>query len=76
MSNKELSIKIMEIRNHNESNKEQILEDKVESLEDLKVELHKELQNMASDFDENPDIKMIWDSEYEIFYAKKDEIIS
>ena len=71
MSNKELSIKIMEIRNHNESNKEQILEDKVESLEDLKVELHKELQNMASDFDENPDIKMIWDSEYEIFYAKK-----
>jgi len=71
MSNKELSIKIMEIRNNNESNKEQILEEKLESLEGLKLELHKELQNMASGFKDNPDIKMIWDSEDERFYAKK-----
>ena len=71
MSNKELSIKIMEIRNNNESNKEQILEDKLNALEDLKLELHKKLQNMASSFEDNPDIKMIWDYEDEVFYAKK-----
>jgi len=69
MTNKELSVKIMEIRNNNELHKEQILEDKLDGLEQLKIELHKELQDMASSFENNPDIKMVWDSDTEKFYA-------
>lgn len=69
MSKEELAIQIMQVRDNNELNKEQILEDKVEALEDLKLELHKELQSMANGFDENPDIKIVWDSDNEKFYA-------
>lgn len=69
MSNKELSVQIMKIRNDNELNKEKILDDKLEALENLKLDLHKELQDMADSFDSNPDIKMIWDSVSEQYYA-------
>ena len=69
MSKDELSLKIMEIREDNEVYKEQILEDKKNAIEDLEISLHKKLQDMASSFDANPDIKMVWDSAGEKFYA-------
>ena len=69
MSNKELSIQIMEIRSNNELNKEQIMKDKLEALENLRLELHKELQDLADSFDGDPDIKIVWDSDSEKFYA-------
>jgi len=69
MSKEELAIQIMEVRDNNESYKEQILEDKVQALEDLKLELHKELQTMANSFEDDPDVKMVWDSDDEKFYA-------
>ena len=69
MSKEELSIKIMEIRYNNVLYKKHILEDKLEALEDLKLEFHKELQVMASGFENNPDIKMVWDSANEKYYA-------
>ena len=54
---------------NNELNKERILEDKIKALEDLKLELHKELQSMANSFEDNPNIKIVWDSAKEKFYA-------
>ncbi|MEJ2260283.1 MAG: hypothetical protein P8X83_01295 [Nitrosopumilaceae archaeon] len=69
MSKEQLAIQIMEVRDNNESYKEQILEDKVQALEDLKLELHKELQTMANSFEDDPDVKMVWDSDDEKFYA-------
>jgi len=69
MSNKELSVQIMKIRNDNEINKEKILNDKVNSIENLKLELHQSLQEMADGYDGNPDIKMVWDSVSEKYYA-------
>jgi hypothetical protein len=69
MSKEELAIQIMEVRDNNESYKEQILEDKVGALEDLKLELHKELQSMAKSFEDDPDVKIVWDSADEKFYA-------
>ena len=69
MSKEELAIQIMEVRDNNELNKERILEDKIKALEDLKLELHKELQSMANSFEDNPNIKIVWDSAKEKFYA-------
>ena len=69
MNKEELSIKIMEVREENDSHKEQILSDKLTAIEDLQMQYHKKLQDMASGFDDNPDIKMIWDSANEKFYA-------
>jgi hypothetical protein len=69
MTKEELATQIMQVRKENESYKEKILEDKSEALEKLQLALHKELQNMASGYDDDPDIKMIWDSHSEKFYA-------
>jgi len=69
MSKEELAIQIMEVRDNNELYKEQILEDKIQALEDLKLELHQELQSMANSFENDPDVKIVWDSADEKFYA-------
>ena len=71
MTKEELAKKIMEIRENNESYKEKILTDKTEALENLQLDLHKELQHMATGYAGNPDIKMIWDSHEEKYYAKE-----
>ena len=69
MTKAELSKEIMKIQEDNESYKEKILDDKSKSLETLKLDLHRELQNMASGYDDNYDIKMVWDSNSEKYYA-------
>jgi len=70
MSKEELSKQIMKVRDDNEIYKKQILEDKEEALEDLKLNLHKRLQGMANEFEDNPDIKMVWDSANEKYFAR------
>jgi len=71
MTKEELAKQIMKVREDNESYKENILEDKSEALENLKLDLHKELQNMATGYDDNPDIKIVWDSHSEEFHASE-----
>jgi len=71
MTKEEFSIQIMEVRKNKEINKEQILEDKSQALEDLKMELHKKMQQMASEFKENSEIKMVWNSGAEKYHAAK-----
>ncbi|MDX1441236.1 MAG: hypothetical protein R3237_02110 [Nitrosopumilaceae archaeon] len=69
MSKEELSLKILELRENNEKYKEKILSEKLESVEQLQKSLHTYLQEMASSFKDDPDIKVIWDSAGEKFYA-------
>jgi hypothetical protein len=71
MSKNELSSSIMKIRENNESNKEKILEDKAEALEDLKRDLHRKMQQMASEFEDNSEIKLVWNSSAEKYHAAK-----
>ena len=71
MNKDELSSSIMKVRENNESNKEKILEDKAQALEDLKMELHQKMQQMASEFEDNSEIKMVWNSDSEKYHAAK-----
>ena len=69
MTKQEFSDRIKEIRKNHEIKKEQILGDKVQALENLDVEFHKKMQQMASDYDSNSEIKMVWDSDNSEFEA-------
>jgi len=69
MSKNELSSAIIKVRENNESYKEKILEDKEQALETLKMELHKKMQQMAGEFDDNSEIKMVWNSAAEKYHA-------
>ena len=71
MNKDELSTSIMEVREKNEAYKEKILEDKAESLEDLKRDLHRKMQQMASEFEDNDAIKLVWNSNAEKYHAEK-----
>ena len=71
MSKNQLSSSIMKVRENNESNKEKILEDKAEALEDLKRDLHRKMQQMASEFEDNSEIKLVWNSSAEKYHAAK-----
>ncbi len=71
MSKNELSSSIMKVRENNESNKEKILEGKAEALEDLKTDLHRKMQQMSSEFKDNSEIKLVWNSSAEKYHAAK-----
>jgi hypothetical protein len=71
MSKEDLSSAIMKSRENNEIKKEKILEDKFQALEDLKQDLHRTMQQMAREFDNNPEIKLVWDSNDEKYHAEK-----
>jgi len=69
MTKVEFSDQIKEIRKNHEIKKEQILEDKSQALEDLKIEFHKKMQNIAGEYDTNHEIKIVWNSDDSIFQA-------
>jgi hypothetical protein len=71
MSKDQLSSAIMKLREDNEINKEKILEDKSQALESLESNLHRKMQRMANGFYDNPDIKLVWDSNNEKYHAEK-----
>tara|TARA_B110000285_G_C14588624_1_gene365358 strand:+ start:394 stop:552 length:159 start_codon:yes stop_codon:yes gene_type:complete len=45
------------------------LEDKSQALEDLKSHLHRKMQQMASEFDDDSEIKLVWNSSAEKYHA-------
>jgi hypothetical protein len=59
MTKELLSIQIMEVRKNNESEKEQILKDKSDALEDLEKELDGKLNKMANQLDPSSGIKIL-----------------
>ncbi len=69
MTKLDFSDQIKEIRKNHEIKKEQILEDKEQALRDLQTEFHKKMQQMASEYDTNSEIKMVWNSDYSKFQA-------
>jgi len=71
MSKDELSIQIMKVRENNELRKEKILEDKEQALEDIDLELHKKMQEMASEVNSSTEIRMVWDSEDHSYHVEK-----
>ena len=71
MTKDHLALLIMELRENNETNKEQILRDKSQALEDLNMKMHKKMQKMSSEFKNNSDIKMIWNSDDSKFQAEQ-----
>ena len=71
MTLEEMSKQILQVRKDNESNKEKILTDKEQALEHLKMDLHQKMQQKANEFEDNPDIKLVWNSAAEKFHAKK-----
>ncbi|MDH3617428.1 MAG: hypothetical protein OEM89_01745 [Nitrosopumilus sp.] len=70
MTTEELSKSIMKVRENNELNKEKILEDKADALEKLKLDLHRKMQQMASEFEDNSEIKLVWNSDSEKYRAE------
>lgn len=69
MTKEDFSNQIKEIRKNNETKKVQILEVKSQALEDIEVEFHRKMQQMASGYDTNSEIKILWDSDSSKFYA-------
>ncbi len=69
MTKKEFSDRIKEIRKKHEIKRDQILEDKFQAIENLNTEFHKKMQEMASQYNANPKIKITWISEKSIFQA-------
>ena len=69
MTKEDFSNQIKEIRKNHEIKKEQILGDKEQALEDLDFEFHKKMQQKASEYDTNSEIKMIWNSDDSKFQA-------
>ena len=71
MTKDHLAILIMELRENNETNKEQILKDKSQALEDLNMEMHKKMQKMAGEFKNNSEIKLVWNSDDSKYQAEQ-----
>jgi hypothetical protein len=71
MSKDELSNQIMNVRSNNEKNKEQILIDKADALDDLNKELEGRFAKMANGLDPNLGIKIIWNLETSKYHAEE-----
>ena len=71
MNKSELSAAIIKVRENNESYKAKILEDKAKALDELKMELHKKMQQMDGEFDDDPEIKIVWNSSAEKYHATR-----
>jgi hypothetical protein len=69
MTKVDFSNQIKEIRKNHEIMKEQILENKSQALEDIEVEFHEKMQQMANEYETNSEIKIIWDSDTSKFQA-------
>ena len=69
MSKGELSNHIMQVRSTNDSDREQILEDKADAFEDLSRELDGKFSRMANQLDPESGIKIIWNLETSKYHA-------
>jgi hypothetical protein len=71
MSKDELSTQIMKVRSDNDSNKEQILKDKADALDNLNEELVGSFSRMANGLDPDMGIKIIWNLETSKYHAEE-----
>ncbi len=69
LTKKEQSDNIMAVRNQYKSSMEKILADKIDSLDELKKEIDVKVSNIAKEYDDNPKIKIVWNSDLSSYEA-------
>ena len=70
---KEISDKILFIRNQIGAEKDKVLEEKLEALDDLRVEFDKNVLGLVTAFEDRLGIKIIWNSDISSYEAVKQE---
>ena len=73
LTEKEISDKILFIRNQIGVKKDQVLEEKLEALDDLRVEFDKNVLGLITAFEDRLGIKIIWNSDISSYEAVKQE---
>ena len=71
ITEKEVSDKILLIRNQIESEKDKVLEEKSKTLDDLRVEFDKNVLGLVTAFEDRLGIKIIWNSDIASYEAVK-----
>jgi len=71
LTEKEISDKILLIRNQIGSEKDKVLEEKLEALDDLRVEFDKNVLGLVTAFEDRLGIKIIWNSDISSYEAVK-----
>jgi len=73
LTEKEVSDKILLIRNQIGVEKDKVLEEKLEALDDLRVEFDKNVLGLVTAFEDRLGIKIIWNSDISSYEAVKQE---
>lgn len=73
LTEKEISDKILLIRNQIGSEKDKVLEEKLEALDELRVEFDKNVLGLITAFEDRLGIKIIWNSNISSYEAVKQE---
>ena len=73
LTEKEISDKILLVRNQIGAEKDKVLEEKLEALDDLRVEFDKNVLGLITAFEDRLGIKIIWNSDISSYEAVKQE---
>jgi ASC-1-like (ASCH) protein len=71
MSKEELSNKIIQIRKHYDSTKDNIMQEKIDALKSLDKTYDENLKKFAQTYDLDPYVKIVWNSDYSKYEAVK-----
>ncbi|PIN83297.1 MAG: hypothetical protein COV65_03885, partial [Nitrosopumilales archaeon CG11_big_fil_rev_8_21_14_0_20_33_24] len=71
MSKEELSNKIIQIRKHYDSTKDNIMQEKIDALKSLDKTYDENLKKFAQIYDLDPYVKVVWNSDYSKYEAVK-----
>lgn len=71
MSKEELSNKIIQIRKHYDSTKDNIMQEKIDALKSLDKTYDENLKEFAQTYDLDPYVKIVWNSDYSKYEAVK-----
>jgi ASC-1-like (ASCH) protein len=71
MSKEELSNKIIQIRKHYDSTKDNIMQEKIDALKSLDKTYNENLKKFAQTYDLDPYVKIVWNSDYSKYEAVK-----
>jgi ASC-1-like (ASCH) protein len=71
MSKEELSNKIIQIRKHYDSTKDNTMQEKIDALKSLDKTYNENLKKFAQTYDLDPYVKIVWNSDYSKYEAVK-----
>jgi ASC-1-like (ASCH) protein len=72
MSKEELSNKIIQIRKHYDSTKDNTMQEKIDALKSLDKTYNENLKKFAQTYDLDPYVKIVWNSDYSKYEAVKE----